>query len=80
MLQTVASLLTARKGILGEAVIREVGREKDWNGRVEDLSRDWMAEQIVATDGLTVPRVVEVFQRLLDGFGGLGKRQWLLGE
>ncbi|KAK4071350.1 hypothetical protein Purlil1_13428 [Purpureocillium lilacinum] len=71
MLQTVASLLTAREGILGEAVIREVGREKDWNGRVEDLSRDWMAEQVVVTDGLTVPRIVEVFQRLLDGFGGL---------
>ncbi|KAJ6436771.1 Alpha-galactosidase 2 [Purpureocillium lavendulum] len=74
MVLTVASLLTARKGILGEAVIRKVRREKDWNGRVEDLSRDWMAEQIVVTDGLTVPRIVEVFQRLLDGFGGLGSR------
>ncbi|KAH7113061.1 hypothetical protein EDB81DRAFT_922310 [Dactylonectria macrodidyma] len=73
--RTVAALLTVANGVLGKLVIQEEMGKKRWNGKYDQLSRQWMAEQ-VRIGNSTVPRIVRIFQRLLDGFQRLSQVGW----
>lgn len=73
--RTVAALLTVADGVLGDMVIQEeMGKEK-WDKDYDRLSREWMGEQ-VRIGNSTAPRIVRIFQRLLDGFNGLNRTAW----
>jgi hypothetical protein len=73
--RTVAVLLTVADGVLGDVVIQEeIGKQK-WDRNHNQMSREWMEEQIRIGNS-TVPRIVRMFQRLLDGFEGLSQIEW----
>ncbi|KAH6876848.1 hypothetical protein B0T10DRAFT_497395 [Thelonectria olida] len=73
--RTVAVLLTVADGVLGDVVIEEEMGNQKWDKNYDRLSRGWMEDQ-VRIGNCTVPRIVRLFQRLLDGFIGLSRIRW----
>ncbi|EXK78107.1 hypothetical protein FOQG_17195 [Fusarium oxysporum f. sp. raphani 54005] len=73
--RTVAALLTVADGVLGDMVIQEEMGKVKWDKDYDRFSREWMGEQ-VRLGNSTAPRIVRIFQRLLDGFNGLNRTVW----
>lgn len=73
--RTVAALLAVADGVLGNLVIKEEMGKQEWDGKYDCLSREWM-EKRVRIGNSTVPRIVKIFQRLLDGFQRLRQVGW----
>lgn len=75
--RTVATLLSIADGIIGDLVIEE--ESAGWRNKgvqeYEPLSQGWMETQVRIGD-VTVPRIVRVFQRLLDVFPTLQNIGW----
>lgn len=81
MTQVVATLMTIADGSLGELVVEEAEKASKWKNAVsyETLSREWMSEQINTAGGV-MPRIANIFQRLVDGFEGLCRAGWKGGS
>jgi hypothetical protein len=71
----VAALLIIADGVLGDLVVREEVRRQKGDREYEPLSREWMEEQ-VRIGNSTIPRIVNIFQWLLDGFQILSNIGW----
>lgn len=73
--RTVAALLAVADGMLGNLVIQKEMGKQEWDGKYDHLSQEWIAEQ-VRIGNSTVPRIVRIFQRLLDGYQRLRQVGW----
>lgn len=70
--RVVAALMTVADGSIGDLVVEE---EEKGNVTFKKYSREWLTEQIY-TPGGKMPRIANMFRRLLDGFGGICQAGW----
>ncbi|KID81472.1 hypothetical protein MGU_11165 [Metarhizium guizhouense ARSEF 977] len=75
--RVVAALMTVADGSIGDGVVEEdeIASKKASYVTYEKFFRQWLAEQI-QTRGGEMPRIVNLFHRLLDGFEGLRQAGW----
>lgn len=71
--RVVAALMTVADGSIGDLVVEE--EEKVSYATYEKFSREWLEEQI-ETRGGKMPRIANMFHRLLDGFEVLCQAGW----